>query len=134
MLTNNVLGQGEIGKVQIKRVLAIAAIIVAAAGSSAAQAATVTIDVPSAAAVDTTTTHYSCGKMQVTVDYINAGPVSLAVLHLPNDLVVAANVISASGARYAGAQYIWWTSGSGVTLADLMHGGEDAPIQCTERP
>ncbi len=118
---------------QIRHALAGTAFLLAiAAGQSAAQAATVTIDVPSAATVDTTTVRYRCGAMPVTVDYINSGPVSLAVLHLPDDLVVAANVISGSGARYAGAQYIWWTSGSGVTLANLMEGGEDLPTQCTE--
>ena len=116
---------------QGKRVLALAAALTLT--TAGAEAATLTIDVPEATDVETTTVHYLCGEMPVTVDYINAGPVSLAVLHLPDELVVAANVISGSGARYAGGKYIWWSSGAGTTLADLQNGGEDNPTSCTEQ-
>lgn len=99
--------------------------------AGAALAAPVTIDVPGADTVEVTSGAYQCGSMTITVDYINAGPVSLAVLHMPDDFVVASNVISGSGARYAGAQYIWWSQGDEADLYDLMQGGEDGPgIHC----
>jgi membrane-bound inhibitor of C-type lysozyme len=117
---------------RMRRVLAATAFLfTAAAALDAAEAATITIDLPSAADVQTITAHYQCGTMAVTVDYINAGNVSLAVLHLPDEIVVAANVLSGSGARYAGGKYIWWSTGNDATLADLTAGGEDSPTQCT---
>ena len=35
------------------------------------------------------------------------------------------NVLSASGARYAGRQYTWWTKGNSADFYDLTK-GEDA--------
>ncbi len=52
-----------------------------------------------------------------TVKYLNAGENHLAVLPLHGKSMVFANVISASGARYAAGRYIWWDAGDrGVTL------------------
>ncbi len=52
-----------------------------------------------------------------TVEYLNAGENHLAVLPLHGKSMVFANVISASGTRYASGRYIWWDAGSrGVTL------------------
>lgn len=41
------------------------------------------------------------------VEYINGGGNSLAVLPISGKSLIFANVISASGARYAAQQYIW---------------------------
>lgn len=52
-----------------------------------------------------------------TVEYINAGENHLAVLPVHGKQLILANVISASGARYAAGRYIWWDAGDrGVTL------------------
>ena len=52
-----------------------------------------------------------------TVEYLNAGENHLAVLPVHGTQMVFANVISASGARYAAGRYIWWDAGDrGVTL------------------
>lgn len=52
-----------------------------------------------------------------TVEYLNAGENHLAVLPIHGQALVFANVISASGARYAAGRYIWWDAGArGVTL------------------
>jgi membrane-bound inhibitor of C-type lysozyme len=51
------------------------------------------------------------------VEYINAGENHLAVLPLSGKQQILANVVSASGARYAAGRYIWWDAGDrGVTL------------------
>jgi membrane-bound inhibitor of C-type lysozyme len=52
-----------------------------------------------------------------TVEYLNAGENHLAVLPVHGQALIFANVIAASGARYAAGRYIWWDAGDrGVTL------------------
>jgi membrane-bound inhibitor of C-type lysozyme len=52
-----------------------------------------------------------------TVQYLNAGENHLAVLPVNGQALIFANVISASGARYAAGRYVWWDAGArGVTL------------------
>lgn len=92
----------------------------------------ITVPLPEGETVETRSMTYRCDDRTVDVDYINAGPVSLAVLRLGDEFIVASRVISASGARYAGEQYIWWTRGaSEATLQDLMQGEDQPPIGCT---
>jgi len=69
---------------------------------------------------------FECGKAGValglpsgpfTVEYVNAEENHLAILPVHGKPLIFANVISASGARYAAGRYIWWDAGSrGVTL------------------
>src|SRR3954452_23300043 len=87
-----------------------------------ALAAEVKFDVPDAKDVQSEKAVYACGKKTVKAQYINAGSTSLALLNLGNEFVVASNVLSGSGARYAGGQYIWWTKGDHADLYDLMKG------------
>ncbi len=60
-----------------------------------------------------------------TVDYINRGNNSLAVLTIFGESLIFANVDSGSGARYAARQYIWWeAAGRSVSLSsDSSRGG-----------
>lgn len=52
-----------------------------------------------------------------TVEYLNAGENHLALLPVHGKQLVFANVISASGARYAAGRYIWWDAGDrGIAL------------------
>src|SRR3954454_10309206 len=67
-----------------------------------ALAAKITFEVPNVGEVQTTKAIYSCGNKQVSATYINAGTTSLVLLKLGNEFVVASNVLSGSGARYAG--------------------------------
>lgn len=105
--------------------LSFTAIILAAA-TGAAMASTVTLELPGDAAVERNAVTYKCGDQTVKAEYINAGSTSLAVLALADETVVTVNVLSGSGARYAGQQYVWWTKGDTADLYDLMK-GEDAP-------
>lgn len=109
-------------------------VVVLAAGNEVAEIEH-RIVIPVPVPVDVATRSYMCGKQAVTVDYINAGGISLAVLHMGEDLVIAANVIAASGARYAGDRYIWWSHGDGTDLYDLTGpGGDVTPVSCRETP
>ncbi len=76
------------------------------------------------------TVFYDCAGRPVEAQYINAGDVSLVTLLIDGNFVVAANVIAASGARYSGGQYIWWTKGDQADLVDFRNGGMEAVITC----
>jgi membrane-bound inhibitor of C-type lysozyme len=78
---------------------------------------------------------YDCGQGKGrTVTYINGDPDHLAVVPVDGAKRIFVNVISASGARYASGQYIWWTKGREAWLYDVMHGPNAAPVlTCRER-
>ena len=96
-------------------------------GVAAAHADPLMIDLPGAA--ERQTVAYSCdGDRKVTAEYVNAGANSLAIVKLGDDTVLMVNVLSASGARYAGQQYVWWTKGNSADFYDLTK-GEDAPAE-----
>lgn len=112
----------------------VPAVVLVTAGTEVAEIEN-RIVIPVPAPVEVATRSYMCGKQTVTVDYINAGGISLAVLHMGDDLVIAANVLAASGARYAGDRYIWWSHGDGTDLYDLTGpGGDVTPVSCRETP
>ncbi|KOF18966.1 hypothetical protein AC244_13355 [Ensifer adhaerens] len=90
----------------------------------------VTISIPGAETVDRQSARYDCGGKTVEAEYINAGPVSLVTFTIDSDFIVASTVISASGAKYAGGQYIWWTKGDEATLYDATKGENDAGTAC----
>ena len=112
-----------------KPFLAMAFLAVAAA----AHADELTLDLPGAVSAERNTVTYSCdGGRSVKAEYVNAGPNALAVVHHDGQAIVMVNVLSGSGARYAGQQYIWWTKGNSADFYDLTK-GEDAPAEfsCT---
>lgn len=62
------------------------------------------------------------------VEYLNASPNFLAITEIDGKSLIFANVISASGARYAAGQYVWSTKGSEASLFDETAGADAAPI------
>jgi membrane-bound inhibitor of C-type lysozyme len=66
-----------------------------------------------------------------TVEYINGGGNSLAVLPIANHSLIFAGVVSGSGARYAAQQYIWWeAAGRSISLtSDSLDGKKQAFCQ-----
>jgi membrane-bound inhibitor of C-type lysozyme len=113
---------------------AFAAMLAVAPAAAAEIAISLSIPVTGDTEVSSTSSIYECGDEEISATYINAGDVSLAVLEIDGRTVVASNVIAASGAKYAGAQYIWWTKGDEANLYDLTEGGEDAPAStCAAR-
>ena len=79
---------------------------------------------------------YECSEGDpFTVTYINAAPNFLALVPIADEpeLQVFASVISASGARYASGQWVWWTKGPEATLYDETLGEDAGPVlTCSE--
>lgn len=90
----------------------------------------IAIVLPEPLPMSSETVFYDCAGREVEAEYINAGDISLVALQIGEDFVIASNVIAASGARYSGGQYIWWTKGAEAQLIDFRNGGMDAPIIC----
>ncbi|OOL18776.1 hypothetical protein BRY73_06965 [Ochrobactrum sp. P6BS-III] len=102
--------------------------------ASAASAAEITIKLPEDTAVTTNSVLYKCGEKDVSVTYYNAGDISLAELELDDETVIASNVLSGSGAKYAGGVYVWWTKGQEASLYNLMDDPEqEKPTSCAEQ-
>lgn len=110
----------------------LTAAFLALVATSAIAATTVTIELPGDAAVDRQAATYRCGNREVEAEYINTGNNSILVLGLGEETVIAVNVIAASGAKYAGQQYVWWTKGDDADLYDLMKGENAPPVTCTK--
>ena len=102
--------------------------------ASAASAGEINIKLPDNVDVTTNAVLYTCGDKNVSATYYNAGDISLAELEMEDHTVVAANVLSGSGAKYAGGIYVWWTKGETAELYNLMDDPEQAkPISCVEQ-
>ncbi|QRQ88533.1 MliC family protein [Cupriavidus oxalaticus] len=70
---------------------------------------------------DVRTVRYQCdGDKTLTVRYFNSGDNQAVVFRLDGKPVLAVTTVSASGARYVGGRYEWWTKGDTGTLRDLM--------------
>lgn len=66
-----------------------------------------------------------------SVEYINGAGNSLAILPISGKSLIFANVMAASGARYAAGSYIWWDAGTrGTTLySDSLAGKDQSSCQ-----
>lgn len=101
-----------------------------------AGAGEIVIPLPDGTTAQTIRARYDCGAFgMVEARYFNAPPVALASLSFKNEFVVAANVLAASGARYAGGKYVWWTKGDTADLYDLTSGEGAPPVaSCSSVP
>jgi membrane-bound inhibitor of C-type lysozyme len=92
-----------------------------------AWAADVTIHLVGDVSVSRQTHKYQCdassAKMGLpdapfSVEYINGGGNSLAILPVSGKSLIFANVFSGSGARYVAQQYTWWeAAGRSITFS-----------------
>lgn len=72
---------------------------------------------------------YECeGLEPFRVEYINAAPNFLAIVPVNDETLIFSAVLSASGARYAAANWVWWTSGPEASLYDLTQGEDAEPV------
>jgi membrane-bound inhibitor of C-type lysozyme len=86
------------------------------------------------------TVTYGCeSHAPLTVTYINAAPNFLAIVPITDDEtgqtsdMIFASVVTASGARYEAAQYVWWNKGTDAYLYDSTEGADAAPLlTCSE--
>ena len=70
---------------------------------------------------------YTCeGGKTLLVKYMTVGDTPLAAMTLNGKTLVFANVMAASGARYASGQYVWWTKGpTGFLTDETLPGGRN---------
>lgn len=93
---------------------------------------TLMLDAPEAQALSV---NYRCEgtSAPMTVEYINAGEDSLAMVPVEGGRRVMVSVLAASGARYAGGAFVWWTKGREGSLYDLRNGEDADPVAtCVE--
>ncbi|RDK08511.1 MliC family protein [Cupriavidus lacunae] len=86
---------------------------------------------------DVRTVRYQCdGGKTLSVRYFNSPDNQAAVFRLEGKPVLAISTVSASGARYVGGRYEWWTKGEEGTLRDLMQAENAAPAlaNCHAKP
>ncbi|EYS95529.1 MliC family protein [Bartonella bacilliformis] len=93
------------------------------------------IEVPEDPNPTKTTVMYQCDtetdKEQISVTYLNADTISLVDFTWRGQRVIGANVIAASGVKFAGAQYIWWIKKDDAILYNLIDDPtEENPIRC----
>ncbi|MBD8553660.1 MliC family protein [Rhizobium sp. CFBP 8762] len=115
----------------ISTAMAVSGYSTASANEPAAVKNQIVIPLPAGQTVERTVTQYQCGHQKVTAEYWNAGDISLVGLTLADRYVVAANVIAASAAKYAGDRYIWWAESDAATLIDLSKSrDETSGVKC----
>ncbi|AGF75130.1 hypothetical protein BAnh1_12630 [Bartonella australis AUST/NH1] len=95
------------------------------------------IEVPDDPKPTTQIVVYQCdtgnNKEEIEATYFNADNVSLVDFQWNGERIIGSNVIAASGAKYVGAQYIWWETKGTVILYDLINDPkEEKPIRCIE--
>ncbi|WP_455480713.1 MliC family protein [Bartonella sp. B12(2025)] len=105
--------------------------------SISAFAGSLVIEVPDDPAPTTETVVYQCdtgtSKERVEATYLNADNISLVDFKWKGRRVIASNVISASGAKYMGDIYVWWTKKDEAIFYDLINDPEEEkPIRCVE--
>lgn len=109
---------------RLKSTLVVATVFL---GVASAHADPLTIDLPGAASASRQTVAYACsGGHKATAEYVNAGANTMVVLTFDGQTLLMVTVLSGSGARYAGQQYIWWTKGNTADFYDITK-GENAP-------
>ena len=116
---------------------AVPVLLVACGGGEKASAPQAdALALPGDAKLDSRSVDYKCDDGRtISVRYLNKGDNHLALVPVSDSSsLVFANVISGSGAKYAAAQYVWWTKGQEATLYKDWKGGEPADgVACRER-
>lgn len=117
---------------RLARILTLCGLALAPGGTIAAE---LTLPLPDGTPVQQVKTSYTCPSGKAfTVAYITAGENALAIVPVEDKELILANVIAASGARYAAGAYVWWTKGPDAALYDVRKGENAAPIMtCLEK-
>lgn len=106
-----------------------------ALSAGAATAEDLRIPLPEGVVPRTLSVSYVCvGAGTLRVQYLSAEGISLALLPVDGRPLVFANVLAASGARYAAGAYVWWEQGQSASLYDIRQGENAAPVMtCTQK-
>jgi len=88
------------------------------------------LTVPQIQTATTNTLRYKCnGGRVLTVQYMNTkNKQSFALLTVDSRKMLFVNVLAASGAKYVGDHYTWWTKGPEGTLTDETADPKAAPM------
>jgi membrane-bound inhibitor of C-type lysozyme len=101
--------------------------------SPVASATDLTIHLPAGASVSRKAVQYQCDAQGVkigvpagpfSVEYINGGGNSLAIVPISGNSIIFSSASSASGARYTAQQFTWWEAKGAVTLYSDSLGGK----------
>ncbi len=110
------------------------------AATASLSAADIVINIGAGQAVSRRVVQYQCDANatrvglpagQFSVEYINGGANSLAVLPIAGRPLIFASVTSGSGARYAAQGYIWWeAAGRRISLrSETLSGSPESVCQ-----
>ena len=88
------------------------------------------LTVPQIQTATTNTIRYKCsGGNALTVQYMNTkNKQSFALLTVDDRKMLFVNVLAASGAKYVGDRFTWWTKGPEGTLTDETADPKAAPL------
>lgn len=103
-----------------------------ALGLSACDSASNLNSIPGSGKTETKNVEYQCDNNQtVSVHYVHNDTNSVAVVNLPDrkDLMMI-NVVAASGNKFAGTVYEWWSKGDTAMLTNII---ENKTMQCHEK-
>ncbi|WP_427310279.1 MliC family protein [Cupriavidus sp. H39] len=107
------------------RIAALLAVLCASATAHAARAP----GIDGVRFPEVRTMRYQCdGGKTLAVRYFNSPDNQAAVFRIEGKPLLAVSTVSASGARYVGGRYEWWTKGETGTLRDLMQAETAAPV------
>jgi membrane-bound inhibitor of C-type lysozyme len=93
--------------------------------STLAGATDLTIHLSGTQPISRKTVQYQCGGQAAatglpatafSVEYINGGGNGLVIVPVHGASLIFTNVTSASGARYAAGQYVWWDAAGSVNF------------------
>lgn len=116
------------------RISLLAPALLATTGAAAAQA-TLSIPLKAGAGDSVLSQTYSCGDGEAfSVQYVNAGPNSLAIFPIDGEERIFVNVVSASGAKYVSGAHVWWTKGDTATLENEIGAGSMADCHAQAAP
>ncbi|WP_336293793.1 MliC family protein [Bartonella sp. CB169] len=106
-------------------------------GSVNAFAGSLIIEVPDNPKPTTETIVYQCdtgtSKERVEAIYHNADNIALVDFKWKGNRIIGSNVIAASGAKYVGGPYVWWTKRNEASFYNLISDpNEEKPIHCIE--
>ncbi|OWJ74127.1 hypothetical protein CDV52_17990 [Haematobacter missouriensis] len=113
----------------MRKILCAAALsLVLPAHAMAASGTTITL--PGVSGTQTKQ-QYSCANgTKRVVQYVNAGPNSLAIMTIDGEPYILVAVVSGSGARYTGNRYQWFTKGDDAVFSDTLDESKPS-VSCT---
>lgn len=78
--------------------------------------------IPGNGKTQTTDTRYDCGSGgKIAVTYLNNDPNAVAIVETADkQKIMMVNVVAASGARYVGGTWEWWSKNESGTLSNLQ--------------